>query len=302
MMTSTPVIAGALATLVVVIGCALFANRPRVVRVDAPLPESFPEQGFSHGTFEKLLRTYVDGDGHVDYQAWHASADARSRLDRYLAAVGKYSPENAPERFEGRHDRLAYWIYGYNGFVIKAILDRWPLGSVTDVKAPLEVVKGLGFFYQHRYVFGGLPYSLYAVENDKIRAAYRDARIHFVLNCGSESCPPMRPDLPTGEGLEPFLQQAAVDFVSEPRNVHVDHANRRIVLSAIFKWYEKDFLNDLRHRGLPSDGGLRDYIASVAPPALRREIEAGGDYEVTFAEYDWSLNDTAQPGQNSPKL
>lgn len=286
------VITGAMITLALLIACGLFLNRPRIVQVEAPLPASFPEEGFSHDSFEELLRKYVSADGNVDYRRWHLSRDDTSKLDRYLAAVGRYSPENAPQRFANRHDRLAYWIYAYNGFVIKSILDRWPLSSVTEVRAPLEVVKGLGFFYQQRFVFGGEPYSLYAVENDKIRSGYRDARIHFVLNCGSGSCPPMRPELPTGAALEPFLQRAAEEFVADPRNVSIDHDNRRIVLSAIFKWYEADFINDLRHRGLPSDGGLRDYVASVAPEPLRREIESASDYGIAFAEYDWSVNGT----------
>jgi hypothetical protein len=37
-------------------------------------------------------------------------------------------------------------MYGYNAYVIKSVLDHWPLKSVTDVKAPVEAVKELGFF------------------------------------------------------------------------------------------------------------------------------------------------------------
>ena len=97
------------------------------------------------------------------------------------------------------------------------------------MKAPIEFVKGFGFFYRQRFVFGEKAYSLYAIENDKVRNTYRDARIHFVLNCGSQSCPVLRPELPTGDELEPFLHQAAIDFVGEDRNVHIDHANGQIV-------------------------------------------------------------------------
>ena len=176
--------------------------------------------------------------------------------------------------------------------MIKSILDRWPLQSVTDVKAPLELVKGLGFFYQLRFLFGGEAYSLYAVENNIIRARYRDARIHFVLNCASESCPVLRPELPEGDQLEPFLQQAAVDFVSDERNVRVDHDKNEIVMSTIFKWFEKDFINDLKRRGLPADRGLIDYVASVAPASLRDELNQTNDYEIVFSNYDWAVNQT----------
>lgn len=164
------------------------------------------------------------------------------------------------------------------------------MDSVTNVKAPLEIVKGLGFFYQLRFVFGGKAYSLYAVENDIIRARYRDARIHFVLNCGSESCPALRPELPVAEELEPFLQQAVVDFVSDERNVRIDHEKNEVVLSTIFKWFRKDFINDLRRRGLPSERGLIDYVASVAPEPLRKELAVSADYAIVFNDYDWAAN------------
>ena len=112
-----------------------------------------------------------------------------------------------------------------------------------------------------------------------------------MLNCGSESCPVLRPELPTGDKLEPFLQQAAIDFVGEDRNVRIDHANRQIMLSDIFKWFEKDFMNDLRHRGYSSERGLIDYIASIAPEPLRIEIERSAEYKIVFHKYDWSINE-----------
>lgn len=280
----------AIASLLMIV---YFLNRPQLNIVGATLPDDFPENGFSHDVFEILLKTYVDSKGQVDYESWHQSADAVNKLNAYLAAVSRYSPENSPQRFDNRNDALAYWLYAYNAFVIKSILDRWPLDSVTDVKAPLEIVKGFGFFYRQRYIFGGTSYSLYAVENEKIRADYKDARIHFVLNCGSESCPVLRPELPTGDDLELLLQQATIDFVNEERNVHVDHDNKRIILSKIFKWFEKDFISDLRKRGVPTQHGIVDYLANVATEAKRSDLLNALDYDIVYDDYDWSMNQSA---------
>ena len=276
----------------ILVAAVLLLNRPRLVTIDAAIPQNFPADRFAHDALERLLQTYVDGAGDVDYERWQQNTPDLQRLESYLAAVSRYSPEATPERFKTRQDELAYWLYAYNAYVIKSILDRWPLASVTNVKAPLEIVKGLGFFYQLRFVFGGTAYSLYAVENDIIRASYRDARIHFVLNCGSESCPVLRPELPSGSELELYLQQAAVDFVSDRRNVSIDHDKKEIALSAIFKWFRKDFINDLRRRGLSSDRGLIDYVASVAPASLRDELNQTNDYEIVFSNYDWAVNQT----------
>ena len=154
--------------------CSLVANRPQLIAIDADIPEDFPVSGFAHDTFENLLLRYVDAGGYVDFEGWQKNDADRALLDSYLAAVGNFSPAATPERFPRKSDELAYWMYGYNGYVIKSVLDHWPIESVTDVKAPIEAVTGLGFFYRQRFHFGGTPLSLYAVENQKIRKAFHD--------------------------------------------------------------------------------------------------------------------------------
>ena len=281
---------GLLIIVALLVGGFALLNRTQFIPVDADIPVDFPTDSFSHRDFESLLEKYVDQDGNVDYTRWHSSQESVSTLNAYLAAVSQYSPDATPERFSSKSQELAYWLYGYNAYVIKSVLDNWPLESVTDVKAPLEVVKGMGFFHRLRFEFGGEPYSLLSVENSIIRKRFQDARIHFVLNCASDSCPPMRPTLPTGDALDALLTAAATDFVNDPRNVSVDHGSKQVVLSTIFKWFRKDFLNDLAKRGLPSERGLVDYVSGEASETLRAELDAASGYEVVFRDYDWSLN------------
>lgn len=281
-------ILGIIVLAIAVLG--FFVSRPVVRSVDAEIQPDFPEGGFSHRVLEQLLKTYVDAAGHIDYEAWHAAGDDRYRLEQYLAAVSRYSPENAPSRFPTRNDALAYWIHSYNAYVLSEVLDRWPLESVTEIKSPVEVVKGFGFFYRLRFVFGGKAYNLLTVENDKIRSQYRDPRIHFVLNCGSESCQVFRTDLIAPDELDAQLSVAAAEFVADPKNVRIDHENEHIELSRIFKWYKKDFVNDLRRQGLPAEQGVIGYIKIVAPLQLRADLERAAHYETVFNEYDWNVN------------
>jgi uncharacterized protein DUF547 len=291
-MTKTSIALWAVLFLAVLVAAFCWANRPRNLIIDAALPLSFPAQGFSHDSFETLLRSYVSADGRVDYDRWHQSQDATQQLNSYLAAVSQFSPNATPERFSTRNDELAYWMYAYNAYVIKSVLDHWPLESVTDVKAPLEVVKGLGFFYQQQFSFGGEYMNLLDVENKQIRKKYQDPRIHFFLNCASESCPVARPDLPVGEGLDQLLTQATVDFINDPENVAVDHDNKVVQLSTIFKWYENDFVNHVRLDSELVGNGLIAYVSLYASDELAAGLTQAGDYEVRFREYDWGLNAT----------
>jgi hypothetical protein len=291
-MTKTTIAIWAVLILAVLAAAFFWLNRPRKLIIDAALPLSFPAQGFSHDSFETLLQSYVSADGRVDYDRWHQSSSTTQQLNSYLAAVSQFSPNATPERFSQRNDELAYWMYGYNAYVIKSILDHWPLESVTDVKAPLEAVKGLGFFYQQRFSFGGEYMNLLDVENKQIRKKYQDPRIHFFLNCASESCPVARPDLPIGEDLDQLLAQATVDFINDPENVSIDHDNKLIQLSTIFKWYESDFVNHVRLDGELVGNGLIAYVSRYASDELAEGLTQAGDYEVQFREYDWGLNAT----------
>jgi len=291
-MTKTTIAIWAVLILAVLAAAFFWLNRPRKLFIDAALPQSFPAQGFSHDSLENLLRSYVSADGRVDYDRWQQSQSATQQLDSYLAAVGQFSPTATPERFSKRNDELAYWMYGYNAYVIKSVLDHWPLESVTDVKAPLEAVKGLGFFYQQRFSFGGEYMSLLDVESKEIRKKYQDPRIHFFLNCASESCPVARPDLPIGEDLDQLLTQAAIDFINDPENVAADHDNKVVRLSMIFKWYEDDFVNHVRLDGELVGNGLIAYVSRYASNELAAGLTQAGDYEVQFREYDWGLNAT----------
>lgn len=276
--------------VIVLLAGGLYVNRPQLVAVDGPLPAGFPDDSFSHDAFEAQLRTYVGARGNVDYDRWFESAESVAALNAYLVAVSRFSPDNSPERFPDRNAELAYWMYGYNAYVIKSVLDHWPISSVTDVKAPLEAVTGLGFFYRQRFLFGGESMSLLTVENDRIRKRYRDPRIHFILSCASGSCPIVRPELPTGAALEEQLTNAAMEFVSDPENVSIDHANRQITLSRIFKWYKADFVNYSRLHGFPDSEDAVDYILSIVPESPGREFSEVGGYEVRYHDYDWSLN------------
>lgn len=275
-MDAIPVI---LLLLVLAIGAVLWLNRPLRHAVAADLPDGFPPDGFDHGVFENLLQRFVAADGRIDYEAWLASDDALAALDRYLAAVARFSPDATPRRFPTPNDEMAYWLNAYNAWVIRAVLLHWPLDSVTDVRAPLELVRGLGFFYRLRFPFGGRYLSLHAVENRRIRRRFGEPRIHFILNCASEGCPVARPDVVRADRMGRSLAEATAAFVNDGKNVQVDHARERIVLSRIFRWYRKDFGDD-----------LVTFLLGAAEQPLRGDLERARDYALEFRDYDWRIN------------
>lgn len=265
-------------------------RRRAVNRVMIPVAEDFPKSGFSHEIFRSLLDRFVDQEGRVNYDAWHDDEDAKHRLAQYIAAVQCYSPDNAPDRFPLPTHRLAYWINAYNALVICSALKHWPLASVTDVKAPIEARKGMGFFYLQRHIVGGAAMSLYWLEHKRLIGKGADPRVHFLLNCASNSCPVLRPVVGDDDEMDRLLEEAAVEFVSDPKHVRINHAEKSVTLSRIFKWYMADFTAAFRARERSDEQSLLCFIASVASPDLADELQECLGYRLGFMPFDWTIN------------
>ena len=109
-----------------------------------------------------------------------------------------------------------------------------------------------------------------------------DPRIHFGLNCGAKSCPPVNRF--TLENLEEELDVVAAAFCED--NVEVDTDKRELRVSKIFSWYRVDFAPSTKK--LPA--ALLPYLRGTKKQALERLLFDGGSVKVTFMEYDWSTN------------
>ncbi len=234
---------------------------------------------YSDGPFLALVRKYSIDDGKkVDYAAWKNSAEDLASLDRHVDLIARVSPDSHPELFPTSEAQRSYWINTYNTLVLQAVLDYWPLESVRDVKISFtsRLGPGKGFFYDREIVVGGKQTSLYKFEKQVLQNQ-KDSRVHFALNCASDSCPVLR----AWEWSDEQLDAAARDFINERANVSID--DDTLTLSSIFKWYRKEFPDD-----------IHSYLQQYAEPGLGQQLQAAKDanYRIRYRPYDWSLNDS----------
>ncbi len=158
---------------------------------------------------------------------------------------------------------MAFWINAYNANTIKLILKKYPVKSITDLDG--------GKPWDVKWIkIGSKTYSLNNIEHDIIRPRYKDARIHFAVNCAAASCPPLPNKAFTAANLNSLLESRTRSFV---RNSKYNTINDDAVkVSKIFDWYGEDF------------GDLREYLNKYAATEIPEGTEIG------FAEYDWALN------------
>ena len=224
-----------------------------------------------------LLAEVVSPDGKVDYERL---LERRARLDAVVAALDGASPESAPDRFPTDEHRLAYWLNAYNVFTLHAILAEYPISSVWKTRDGQ-------FFQRRRHRVGGRAISLDDIEHEILRGEFREPRVHFAINCGSNGCPALRPAAYVGDGLQATLRAATEQFLANEWNCRIDHATRRVVISRLFKMYAEDFAG--------TEGTTRDYRLGVLRFVAQHTgvpIDRIEDHEVVYNTYDWGLNDS----------
>lgn len=233
---------------------------------------------FSHDEWTAILQQYVDEKGFVDYTSLNENS---APLYEYTARIEQTSPVNASALFPTRDARLAYYINAYNALVFKAVLERGP--ETESVWKGL--ISGLNFFVRTPIYVGGDKTNLRKLENKVIRDGFKDPRIHAALNCASVSCPRLFQEAYLPETLDQQLDAAMSEFVNSELHVKVDAAANRVMISAIFDWFEKDFIEYEKENGNASPN-IIDHINRYRTPGG----EINRDFKVDYLEYDKGIN------------
>jgi hypothetical protein len=211
--------------------------------------------------YDRLLNKYVV-DGGVRYAAWKANAADMAAMDRVVAGIGVAEPEKLDAKAQ-----LAFYINAYNAWTIKLILDRYPIKSVWSA-SPF-------FFLQKNIRVAGERMSLQHLEKDVIRKKFQDPRVHFAVNCGSTSCPPLQKSAYDARTIDRELEARTRAFTLNDSNVEKT-ADGKMRVSRVFKWYGED---------LKGKEGAAEFIGKTRGERLP------ADAKVDYQKYDWSLND-----------
>lgn len=239
---------------------------------------------FDHAPWDRVLKRFVTETGRVDYRALQS---APADLNQYVSQLAARSPVSRPQDFPTRESQLAYWINAYNALVMKSVIEHWPAKSVRDIG-----VLPYSFFWLQKFVVGGRRYTLNAIENDFLRKQFQEPRIHFVIVCAANSCPRLQREAFTPNNTGRLLEEAARFFVNEPRNLKIDPAANQVTVARIFSFYEKDFENDVRRRGISRLGHpVLDTIGLYADLKNRALLDALKKPSVRYFDYDWGIND-----------
>jgi Protein of unknown function, DUF547 len=236
--------------------------------------------GGSSPSWDSLLGRYVragsDGLNRVDYAGWKASASDMAALNSVVSAFAAMPISTLP-----RGEQFCVWANLYNALTIQVVLSRFPVRSIRDIRSsPLA----LGPWKDKRITVQGQRLSLDDIEHNILRKQWRDARVHYSVNCASVGCPNLQRRGWRSESLDSDLNAAARAYVNSPRGARITGAGQ-VRVSSIYQWFKADFDNN--------DAGVLAHLRQFAAPALAGQL-AGA--RIVGNDYDWSIN-AASGGQ-----
>jgi len=242
----------------------------------------------THSAFTKLLQTYVDDEGMVDYEA--LKTNGQPRLNAYLDQLGGVS-RTAFEKWS-RDQKVAYYINAYNAYTLKAIVDHYPIkagGWISGLRFPSNSIRQIdGVWDELTWKAGGRKLTLDQIEHKHLREVLDEPRVHFAVNCASIGCPELRRKAFTAQTLDQQLNDAAKAFITNPDKVRTEGST--LYVNPILKWYEEDFDRYKAAEGYGTYNGVVAYISKYRPRHERAAL-LNGRYDLEWLDYDWSLND-----------
>lgn len=230
-----------------------------------------------HGPWQEILQDHIapdpSGINLFDYAALAAGPSDLAKLTGYLESLEEIDP-----RDYSRREQFAYWVNFYNALTVKVVVDAYPVESILDIHE--GVVPLTGPWGDVHASVAGQDMTLDQIEHGILRPIWRDARIHYAVNCAAYSCPNLTATAFTAANSEALLEAGAQSYINSPRGVDVV-ADDFIALSSIYDWYTEDFggteATVIEHLVAYADGELATFLRGFAGAIEYR--------------YDWSLNE-----------
>ncbi|HEX7282942.1 MAG TPA: DUF547 domain-containing protein [Vicinamibacterales bacterium] len=242
-----------------------------------------------HRPFDQILDIYVR-DGLVYYRALRSE---RGSFDRYVQALADTSAETVnswpPQR------QLAFWINAYNAFVLRTVIDHYPIRGKAPEYPSVSIRQIPGAFERRTHRAGGRTLTLDALERDVI-ARFGDPRALLALGRGANGGGRLKSEAYTSERLDAQLATITSELVTRRELVHVDIGAGVLSVNPIFSWREDAFskLADRAPEVYGTRSPLERAVLVLIDPLLVPNESAflrKNTFRMTFHEFDWSLND-----------
>lgn len=209
-------------------------------------------------------------------KAGKSTSDFRNQL-------AKTSLEALDQNLKTDSEKLAFWVNIYNGY-IQVILKENPKmyddrGSFFKKKQipvagdtiSFEKIEH-GIIRKSQWPLGlGLIRKWFPNKLErKLRVNKRDYRIHFALNCGAISCPPVA--IYNSEKLNEQFNKGTEKYLNSTSNYNKD--TKVVIVTPLFSWFRGDF---------GCKKGVKNILKELEVIPITKNIK------IVYKNYDWTL-------------
>ena len=255
-----------------------------------PAANQASSSGDLHKPLDEILDLYVR-DGFVYYNALRQD---RAKLDRYLASLDGSA---ASQQAKGSTaEQLAFWINAYNAFVLRTVIDNFPIRGKASAYPSVSIRQISGAFEKRVHRAAGRSVTLDTIEKD-ILAPLNDARAFLALGRGAVGGGRLRSEAFDASRLESQLTAVAAESVDRDEIVRIDVGGNELSVSPIFSWREAAFIADLADKAaalFQQRSPLERAVLALIEPHLvgsEAELLEKNTFRMTFQDFDWRLND-----------
>jgi len=143
--------------------------------------------------------------------------------------------------------KKAFWINAYNAYfqilrkeqgLKKPGIYKEKRINIGGFKLSLDDIEhGILRRFRYKYSLGFFSNPFASSEIKRMAVTKIDYRIHFALNCGAKSCPPIA--FYTAERLEDQLELATISFLETETDTF--ESKKEVHVTSLMKWFLKDF-------------------------------------------------------------
>lgn len=175
--------------------------------------------------------------------------------------------------------KKAFWINIYNSyFQILSVREKkakpgiftQKLISIAGRKFSLDDIEhGILRKYRWKLSLGYLPQLFPSSLIKQMAVSVIDFRIHFALNCGAKSCPPIA--FYKVDSIDKQLDLATQSFLEG--ETEVDEGKRVVIVTKLMQWFKGDF-------------GGKQGIIRVVSKYLKKDFRS---YSISYKKYEWDV-------------
>lgn len=192
-------------------------------------------------------------------------------------ALASYSMSQFVEELRSDNALKTFWINIYNAYyqILAAdhnqskgsIYKRKEIKIAGELFALDDVEHGILRRYRWKWSKGYIPHPFTPALIRKLAAKKIDYRIHFALNCGAVSCPPIA--FYREEQIEQQLEMATASFLES--ETKIETSSKTVYSTALFSWFAGDF------------GGKKGALQIIGR-VLNHDLK---DFKLKYTKYNW---------------